>query len=111
MDSGRFQTAATVQRPVIARTPTGGTVTTWEVALTTWAALEPLTGREAVLMAAQVTAVTTSRLTMPWSPTLDAMVETWRIVAGGRTWGIVSIARPGKRSDEVECMVQAGDKL
>lgn len=111
MDSGRFSTPATVQQPVIERTSTGGTRTTWQTALETWCELAPLTGREAVMMAAQVTAVTTARITLPWSPTLDAMVETWRIVAGGRTWGLVSIARPGKRPDEVECMVQAGAKL
>lgn len=77
----------TIQRPDPAspRDSAGQVLTAWLPVATTAAAVEPLSGNEAVI-AAQQQATTSHKVTVRWSPRLDAVDSTYRIVFGDRVF-------------------------
>lgn len=88
MYAGRLDTRITVERPETTRDAWGGVVEGWGLVTSTWAAVEPLTGRE--LFAAQATqAETTYRLTTRYMAGVDASCRV--VLDDGRVLGIVAV--------------------
>ncbi|HRP23615.1 phage head closure protein [Thauera sp.] len=88
MYAGRMDTRVTVQRPETTRDEFGGVVEGWALIASTWAAVEPLTGRE--LFAAQATQTeTTYRLTVRYMAGVDASCRV--LLDDGRVLGITAV--------------------
>ena len=88
MYAGRMDTRVTVQRPETTRDAWGGVVEGWGLVASTWAAVEPLTGRE--LFAAQATqSETTYRLTTRY---MAGVTPSCRVLLDdGRVLGITAV--------------------
>ena len=88
MYAGRMDTRVTVQRPETTRDAWGGVVEGWGLVASTWAAVEPLTGRE--LFAAQATqSETTYRLTTRYMAGVDASCRV--LLDDGRVLNITAV--------------------
>lgn len=88
MYAAQLDTRITVQRPETTRDEFGGVVEGWALIASTWAAVEPLTGRE--LFAAQATqSETTYRLTVRYMAGVDASCRV--LLDDGRVLGITAV--------------------
>ena len=88
MYAGRLDTRITVERPETTRDAFGGVVEGWGLVASTWAAVEPLTGRE--LFAAQATqSETTYRLTTRYMAGVDASCRV--LLDDGRVLNITAV--------------------
>ena len=88
MNPGRLDQRITIQRLETTRDEFGGVIEEWALLASTWAAVEPLTGRE--LFAAQATqSETTYRLTTRYMANVDASCRV--VLDDGRVLGIVAV--------------------
>lgn len=83
MTSARLSKMVWVQRPGGARDAVGGRLTTWTTVAEAWAAVEPLTGREAFL-AAERQAASSHLVTLRFARALAGIDASWRVVWGQR---------------------------
>jgi SPP1 family predicted phage head-tail adaptor len=81
----------------------GQPINQWLPIVTTWAAVEPLVGRE-YLAAAALVAEVTARIRMRYRPGITAAD---RIVHDGTTYGITSVADVHSSRRELVLMVRA----
>lgn len=106
--AGRLDKRVLIERPVTAQTPEGSEVTAWQaVGGARWAAVEPVSGREA-LTANQLLATMSTRIVLRWTPTLDQMNSTWRIKHGALIYNIGQIVHRDMGHRELEVMVSSG---
>lgn len=97
---GQLRTRIRIEQPTRTVDAQGGRSTTWATLATLWALVEPLSGREA-LMAAQVTAVLSTGITI-WFR--DDISVKQRIVIGSRTLQIESFQDPTGMRDELRLL-------
>lgn len=93
MRAGALRHSITIERQVSTRDKFGAPSSEWEVFATTYAAIEDLTGREA-LEAQQVKSRITSRITMRY---LDGITPSMRINHNGQLYNILWVADPEGR--------------
>lgn len=88
MYAARLDTRITVERPQTGEDAWGQPIEGWSLVASTWASVEPLTGRE--LFAAQAAqSETTYRLTVRYMAGVDASCRV--VLDGGRTLQIVAV--------------------
>ena len=97
MQAGRLRHSVIVQSPGGTRDAVGDVIDSWTSVATVWASVEPLSGREA-LIAAQLHASTTHKITIRWDTSLAALAATWRILWGARVFDIVEPRNPDERN-------------
>lgn len=100
MRAGTLRHKVTVEQPQEARGETGQFTTSWQPLATTWASIEPLSGRE-LIAAEQVQSETTIRVRMRY---LAGVTDECRIVHGTRVLQITSAIDPQDRHVELELM-------
>ena len=98
--AGRLNKRVTLQSATAARDGHGQPVETWADVATTWAAVEPIRGRE-YFAAQQVTAETTHRITLRYR---SGVSPQWRVVFGSRTFRIESVINPLEKNERLELM-------
>ena len=87
MNPGQLDQRVTVERLEQGQDEYGGPLTTWATVFTTWAAVEPLAGREYIAAAAAQSEVTT-RIRLRYRP---GMTSADRVTHEGREFNIVSV--------------------
>ncbi len=100
MRAGKLKHKVTVEEPREARGETGQVTTSFQPLATTWASIEPLSGRE-LIAADQAQSETTIRVRMRY---LAGVTNECRIVHGTRVLQIVSVIDPEDRHAELELM-------
>lgn len=111
MRTGQYDRAITLEESTAGATGPGGAgAVAWTARASVWARIEPLAGREAVIAGGQQGATMAVRITVPWSPVCDAVVESWRLRSGDRVYSIISIANKSMQNEEVEFMCESGVK-
>ena len=93
MEAGKLRHRITLQRMDTDENDVGEEVVIWETLATRWAQVETLSGRE-WLMAQQVAADVTTRVTMQWDSTTRALTVRDRIAHETRTLEINHIGDP-----------------
>lgn len=100
MRGGPLRQIVRIERQSIARDDRGQDVATWGLVATVAADIHPLAGRE-LERAAQVSAETTWRAILRFSPGLD-LTPADRIVYQGRTLEIIALKNVGERNQMLE---------
>ena len=103
MKAGQLDQRVTVERLQGGFDELGQPINQWLPIVTTWAAVEPLVGRE-YLAAAALVAEVTARIRMRYRPGITAAD---RIVHDGTTYGITSVADVHSSRRELVLMVRA----
>lgn len=103
-----------LDEPVATEDESGSEVIAWVPRMTVWCSIEPLTGREA-LNANQMLATIDTKIVMRWSPSVDAVVATWRGQQvnrqgdrAGPLYDFQSVAHVAFRRQEVDVLARAG---
>jgi SPP1 family predicted phage head-tail adaptor len=108
MRAGTLRDRIVLEESVPMQDSTGDTIPTWVPRTIVWASIEPLTGREAVLLAAQGASEMNTRICIRWTPTLNAVTPTWRVRFGTILYNIKSIINKDNANRELEMMCQSG---
>lgn len=103
MNAGQLDQRVTVERLQQGQDEYGGPVTTWAPLFTTWAAVEPLTGRE-YFAAAAVQSEVTTRLRLRFRPGVSAAD---RVTHEGRVYDITSVIDFKSSNRELVLMCRA----
>ena len=103
MRSGQLDQRISVERLVEGYDELGQPINTWLPIITTWAAVEPLVGRE-YLAAAALVAEVTARIRMRYRPGITAAD---RVIHGGTTYGVTSVADVHSSRRELHLMCKA----
>ena len=98
MNAGRLRHRVAIQRRTTSRGTAGEVLLTWLTYATVWAAVEPLSGREAVAMK-EVHASANVRVTLRWRKDLRAQD---RLLFGARVFEINGITDVGGRQRWLE---------
>jgi len=107
MRAGLLRFRVAVDEPVETQDATGDSVVAWVTRATVWASIDPLKSSEA-LVAAQASVSTDTRITMRWTPTIDALSEKWRLRYQSTIYNVVSLANTGLRNREIVCLCKSG---
>jgi SPP1 family predicted phage head-tail adaptor len=108
MRAGVLRDRIVVEEAVPMQDATGEMVVTWVPRTIVWASIEPLTGREAILLAAQGASQMNTRICMRWSYLLSGMTSSWRLREGSTFYNIKSIINKDNANRELELMCQSG---
>lgn len=108
MRAGTLRDRVVLEESVPMQDATGDVVMTWVPRTIVWASIEPLTGREAVLLAAQGASEMNTRICMRWSPTLAALTTSWRLRFESTLYNIKSIVNTNNANRELELLCQSG---
>ena len=103
MKAGALDQRIVIERLVEGQDELGQPINQWLPIVTTWAAVEPLVGRE-YLAAAALVAEVTARIRMRFRPWMTAQD---RVVHNGTTYGISSVADVHSSRRELVLMVRA----
>ena len=103
MRSGQLDQRISVERLVEGYDELGQPINTWLPIITTWAAVEPLVGRE-YLAAAALVAEVTARIRMRYRPGITAAD---RVIHDGKVYGITSVADVHSSRRELVLMCRA----
>ncbi len=92
IQAGRFRHRVTIQARTTTRDSAGGVVETWRnFATGVPAVVEPASGKE-FFIARQIESTVDTSITIRWRP---GILETMRIVHGGKTYDIVAVLPDG----------------
>jgi SPP1 family predicted phage head-tail adaptor len=105
MRAGKLRHRVTFERPDVVRNSYGEEETTWVVAATLWASVEPISGRE-LLQSNRETAEGTIRVRVRVNPDIAAMTPKWRLGFRGRIYNVEHIRNPEMLGGEFEIMVR-----
>lgn len=103
MKAGALDQRIVIERLVEGYDELGQPINDWLPIVTTWAHVEPLVGRE-YLAAAALVAEVTARIRMRYRPGITAAD---RIIHGGTTYGITSVADVHSSRRELHLMCKA----
>ena len=103
MRAGQLDQRIVIERLTQTRDEWGGVEEAWTTHLTTWAAVEPLMGREFMAAAALVSEITT-KVRIRYRA---GITTADRIRHRGRVYGITSVADVKSANDELLLMVKA----
>lgn len=103
MRSGQLDQLISVERLVEGFDELGQPINQWLPIITTWAAVEPLVGREYIAAGALLSEVT-ARIRMRYRPGITAAD---RVIHGGTTYGITSVADVHSSRRELQLMCKA----
>lgn len=102
MRAGTLRHRVLIQKRDPSQSPSGAVSDGWVSVATTYAAIEPLTGRER-LTADQVQAETTHRIIIRWRPGFD---PTYRIRFGDRIFHVESAISREERGRSLELLAR-----
>ncbi len=103
MKAGRLDQRVTIERVTIDFDEIGGTIETWAPLVATWAAIEPLNGRE-FFAAATTLAEVTTRIRVRYRPGITSVD---RVEHDGRLHNILAIIDPKSGERELVLMCKA----
>lgn len=103
MRAGALDQRIVIERLVEGYDELGQPINQWLPIVTTWAHVEPLTGREFIAAQAAVSEIT-ARVRLRYRPGITAAD---RIIHGGTTYGITSVADVHSSRRELVLMVRA----
>ena len=103
----KFKKRLSVDRPMPSQNETGEEIIGWHHVGDISAHIEPLSGREALLMNVNL-AVEDTRIRVRWSPGLDQMTEKWRLRRRTHYYDIKSIAHIELDQREIEILAKSG---
>lgn len=104
LEAGRLDQRVTVQRRAAGVDAAGQPSGAWETVFDTWAAAEPLRGRE-FFAAAQIQAETTIRFRIRWR---DGVQPSDRVVWRSQAHEILSVIDPSGAAEQLELMCARG---
>lgn len=87
--TGELRNLVTLQSPSYSADATGQEKPTWSTVATAWAKIEPMSGTESGADGT-VEAVVTFNVWIRYNATISAIDESWRVLWGSRTFGIVA---------------------
>ena len=105
MRIGRYRHRVTFQNKNVEQNEYGEEVITWEDAITLWARVEPLSGREYV-ESSQAQADVSARIYTRHSGTAVVLSPEMRAVHDSRNYEIRAIVNPSERDREYQIMVK-----
>ena len=103
MKAGALDQRIVIERLVEGQDELGQPINQWLPIVTTWAAVEPLVGRE-YLAAAALVAEVTARIRMRYRPGITAAD---RVIHDGTVYGVTSVADVHSSRRELVLMVRA----
>ncbi len=106
MRAGRIRHRVTIQSESQTADGAGGYGLAWTDLATTWAAVEPLNGRER-LQADQVQDETTHQITMRYRSDV-VPIGKYRVLFGTRTFNVTSVINPDERNISLTLLVEEG---
>lgn len=107
MNAGKLRHRIVLDQPINTQIASGEEIVTWQVYGVVWAMVEPLRGREQ-FQANQVLAEMDTRITIRWSPNVDAIRATWRARFQGLIYDFKSITHVNLAHREIEIMAASG---
>lgn len=100
IEAGQLRHRVAVQNATEVRNTHGEPIRTWATAVTVWAAIDPINGRE-LLLAKQVASETTHRIRMRYHAEVTSAS---RLLYGSRTFQIDSVLNRDERNAEMELL-------
>ncbi len=107
MQAGKLNNRVAIDRPDVSQNETGEEIIAWHHVGTVWAAIEPLRGREALQVNANLSEMDT-RIRVRWTPGLDQMTTKWRMRRPNVIYDLKSIAHVNLDQREIEVLVKSG---
>jgi SPP1 family predicted phage head-tail adaptor len=104
MRSARMRHRLTLQYPVITRSATGDTITTWTSDSAVWGAIEPLSGKE-YLAASQIQSEISVRIVIRYHANIG---PTWRVINDNKVYSILAPLNLDERNRTIELMCSVG---
>lgn len=111
MKAGLLRHRVAVDEAVVVQDTFGEPLTTWTTRAVVWAKVEPLRGREATQLGAQLLADMDTRVTMRWTPTIAAINPRWRLRFGAIVYNVVSVADIEMKHERFELLCSSGKNL
>lgn len=107
VEPGAFRHRVAFDEPNPSEGPSGQAVAGWEPMMTLWADIEPISGRESVVAAAQAAEVDTL-IRIRYSQQAAAIVPTWRARFRDVVYDIKAVANVNMRDRKIELLAQSG---
>ena len=109
MRVGDLRKRVQLQRRSTSRDAYGQQLTTWSTILTTWAAIEPVSGAQ-LERARSIYSQTSHRVTVRWRPLLAdvRVVGSYRILYAGRVFDVGASLNENERNKVVTLLVSEG---
>jgi SPP1 family predicted phage head-tail adaptor len=105
--AGALRHVVEVDEPITSRASTGEELVSFERAFRARADIEPLTGRE-VLLLGGIEETFNTRIVLRYSPTTARIKAKWRLRHRGTTYNIGSIVNTAMRDRELELLCSSG---
>jgi SPP1 family predicted phage head-tail adaptor len=97
----------TIDEPVTSQDDTGEEIVQWQPYGKTFAAIEPLRGRELTILGG-IQAASDTRIKLRWAPAFKRITPKWRIRFQDTVYNIESIINVDTRYREMEVMCSSG---
>jgi SPP1 family predicted phage head-tail adaptor len=107
MQAGKLNNRVAIDRPDVSQNETGEEIISWHEMGKVWCSIEPLAGREALQVNANL-AVMDTRFRFRWTPGLSQMTTKWRMRRPNLIYNIVSIAEILMDQKEIEVLAKSG---
>jgi len=107
MRAGKLRHRIAVDKPVVVRDDTGDSVSTWVTQTIVWGSIEHLNGRETML-ASQITADMTTRITLRWSNKISNLNPKWRLRHGNTVYSILSALNVEEKNESFLIIANSG---
>jgi SPP1 family predicted phage head-tail adaptor len=108
MDAGILNRRVILDRNVTTQDSSGDPVADWQPFATVWAAIIPLTGREADLGDNDILAEADTRIRLRYSPVTAALRPVDRIRYGAHIYNIVNVADVDTAHEEIQVIAKSG---
>ena len=107
MRAGLLTRRLALEEPVVSQNETGEEETVWAPLGEVWATIEPIRGREALLAGVNLATMDT-KITIRWSPDVDAVTTKWRASYRDTIYDIVSVAHKNLGRRQIELLCRSG---
>lgn len=107
MRAGLLRHRIAVDEAVTSQSSSGEPVVSWSQRATVWGGIEHLSGREA-LIASQIDAAITTRITLRWGQSISGLNARWRLRHGQTIYNIISVINTDERNQSWVLMCGSG---